>query len=256
MTVYCLNVELGAPVSASDPYIHLDSFLSYASAVDELGYEGLDELEDSGEPDYFEDSMPLAQYEIDGEWVWAASSASIADPDADEFEDMSDNDRWSITRWRTRFDNDPEHQIKNTHVQTKSGPFKSYNAALPYSGVDNLDFYFEVADENEPEEVLDLIEEYVPAIGKKRTQGFGEIQDVKLCEAATVESAILHDQRILRTFPNQFIDGTVKNVPYQARTVRPPYWHQDNQVEGGAVPPFAQIYRDDFKDALIEQVVQ
>jgi len=241
--VYCLKIELGAPVAASDPYIHLDSFVSYAAAVESVGHNGIDELEDGGDPEYWENEMPFKRYEVGDEWVWATSSASIAYPDGDS--DSGEPERWNTTRWRTHFDHDPEHQIKETHVNTSSGEFKSYNAALPYAATDSLTFFFK----GDADRVVELIEEHVPAVGKKRSQGFGRIRDVQVTSAeGEVESAIYHNGRVLRSLPATFAPTVVSGITYERRTVRPPYWHQANQVM--AYPPFVDIPRENFEDEL------
>ncbi len=240
---HCLTIELGAPVASADPYIHLDSFLSFAAAVESIGYDGLDELSDSDSPLYFEDEMPLEQYRVDDEWVWASSAASIAVPDDEQ--QASAPERWSTTRWRKRFDHDPEHQIKKTHVNVSSGEFKGYNAALPYTAADELVFFFE----GDADRVVEMIETHVPAIGKKRSQGFGRIRNVSVQDVGdAIESAVYHNGRVLRSFPVQFFGKVPVNTPFQRRTVRPPYWHADNQCM--AVPPFVDVDREDLHEEL------
>jgi len=241
--VHCLKIDLGAPVAASDPYIHLDSFVAFAAGVESVGRDGLDELEDGGEPEYWRDEMPFEMYEVGDEWVWATSSAGIAHPDGDG--DSGAPERWNTTRWRTHFDHDPEHQIKQTHVNTSSGEFKSYNAALPYSATDSLTFFFE----GDAERTVDLIETHVPAIGKKRSQGFGRIRDVQVTSAdGAVESAIYRNGRVLRSLPATFAPTVVPGITYQRRTVRPPYWHQANQAM--AYPPFVDVPRENLAEEL------
>lgn len=247
--VYCLTIDLGAPVAAADPYIHLDSFVAYAAGVESVGRDGLDELEDGGEPEYWEAEMPFDRYEVDDEWVWATSSAGIAHPDGTG--DSGAPERWSTTRWRSHFDHDPEHQIKETHINTSSGEFKSYNAALPYSATDSLTFFFE----GDADRVVDLIETHVPAVGKKRSQGFGRIRDVSVEDVSqTIETAIYHNGRVLRALPIAFTSRVVPGISYERRTVRPPYWHHDNQAM--ALRPFVDHPPNAFVDelGLVERV--
>lgn len=234
---HLLTIELGAPVASSDPYIHLDSFLSFAAGVESIGRDGLRELEDGGEPSYFEDEMPLDKYEHDGEWVWAASSAGIALQESPE--DATEPQRWSATAWRSHFDHDPEHQIKETHINTSSGEFKSYNAALPYAAADTLTFFFE----GDADRVVELIEKHVPGVGKKRSQGFGRIRNVSSKDIGNaVETAIFHNGRVLRAIPTAFAPTVQHGVTYERRTVRPPYWHHANQCM--AIKPFTDFPRD------------
>lgn len=236
---HLLRVDLGSPVASADPYIHLDSFLAFAAGVESIGREGLQELEDGGEPHYFEDEMPLDRYEVDGEWVWACSSAGIATQDSPE--DATEPERWSTTAWRSHFDHDPEHQIRETHINTSSGEFKSYNAALPYAAAATLTFFFE----GDADRVVSLIERHVPAIGKKRSQGFGRIKSVTVQDIGdTVETSIYHNGRTLRALPVSFA-GVEPGVTYERRTVRPPYWHQANQRM--AIRPFTDYPRESLE---------
>lgn len=240
---HCLTIELGAPVASADPYIHLDSFLSFAAAVESIGYDGIDNLSDSESPRYFVDEMPLEQYRVGDEWVWASSAASVAVPD--EEDEASEPQRWSTTRWRKRFDDDPDHQIKETHVNISSGEFKGYNAALPYTAADRLVFFFE----GDADRVVEMIETHVPALGKKRSQGFGRIRNVSVEDVGrTIESSIYHNGRVLRSVPEWFFDGIPTDTPFEHRTVRPPYWHAENQCM--AVPPFVDVDREDLHEEL------
>lgn len=244
--VYCLRIDLGSPIAASDPYIHLDSFVAYAAAVESIGHDGIAELDDGGEPEYFGDEMPFKKYEVDDEWVWATTAAGIA---TNEATDIKEQERWSTTKWRKHFDDDPVHQIKETHINTSSGSFKSYNAALPYAGVDELTFFFEPADGTAPERVVELIEAHVSGIGKKRSQGFGQIRDVDVVDATgSVESVLHHNGTILRSTPASFASRVVANTRYERRTVRPPYWHAHNQAM--AITPFTDFPRDALKAEL------
>jgi len=239
--VYCLQIDLGAPVASSDPFIHLDSFVSYAAGVESVGRDGLQELDDDDGAVYFEDEMPFEKVEFEGEWVWSTSAAIIAEPD----EEMGDTEHWTTTRWRKHFDHDPVHQVKETHVNTSSGDFKSYNAALPYNAADKLTFFFE----GDPDRTVELIEQHIAAIGKKRSQGFGRIRDVTVADAGgAVESSVYHDGKVLRSFPESFASRVVSGVPIQNRTVRPPYWHQANQTL--AYQPFSELPRDVVAEAV------
>lgn len=238
--VHCITIDLGAPVAASDPYIHLDSFVSYAAAVETVGVEGLDKLDDGGEPEYWEDEMPFEQYQVDDEWVWATSAAHLPGED----DELNGIEHWSTTRWRSRFDHDPKHQTKETQINISSGEFKSYNAALPYAAANSLRFFFE----GDADRVQELIDTHVPAIGKKRSQGFGSIKETKVMQADEIESAIYYNGRVLRSLPTQFAPKIMPGVRYERRTVRPPYWHAANQEF--AFEPFEEVPRENFVDEV------
>lgn len=204
----------------------------------------MQELSGSDEPRYFEKNMPLNKIEVAGEWVWACSSALIAKPGSDN--SVLDNNDWNITRWRKRFDPDLENSVKDTQINITTGDFKSYNAALPYNAVDTLVFYFS----GDPERVKELVEEYVPALGKKRSQGFGVIEDVSVEKETEAQSPIFHDNQILRSLPAQFLKGTPSGITIERRTVRPPYWHSGNQTL--AVAPFETVSKANIRDEAKE----
>lgn len=230
-----LVVDLAAPVASSDPYIHLDSFLSYAAGIEAIGYDGIQSLDDGGDPEYFEDEMPLEKIEYKDDWVWNCSAAMVAKPD--EYCDEEGN--WNTTRWRKRFDVDLDHQVKRTHVNTSSGEFKSYNAALPYNAADKLFFYLK----GDGERAKEMIEEHIPGIGKKTSQGFGAIKDVHLGDAEA-DNAVHYDGRILRSIPADWITPE-PGTTFQRRTTKPPYWHQANQTM--AVRPFEEVSVDNLQ---------
>ena len=255
--VWCLVARLGAPVASADPYIHLDGPLAYAVSR-ELGYTD-DDFEDGGPPTLFEEDIPLRRYAHDDEWVWAASAAAIAtlDADAREFDgdewdhgaaaawfedtDPSAPEHWSATRWRRRFDHDARHQRKSTHINTTSGPFKSYNAALPYAGAGKLTFFFEPRVGTDPERIPELLRAHLWGIGKKTSQGYGRVRSWELHEASgALQSAIHHNGRALSSLPAAWFAGVEPGVRNERRTIRPPYWHPDNQPDGLVVPPYEQ----------------
>ncbi|QCC57261.1 hypothetical protein [Natrinema thermotolerans] len=246
MSVFCLELDLASPPASSDEYMHLDGPLSYAAGVESIGHDGLDQLEDGGEPEYFADEMPLARYESGDEWVWACSAAAIArEPDGS----MRTEQEWHTSRWRSRFDDEPQHQAKQTQVATSSGPYKAYDAALPYVETDTLVFLYEPAPDADPLRVPALLEAHVPHIGKKGSQGYGMIRDMHLYDVSdTVESAIYNDGRVLRSLPASFADRVIAGVHMQRRTTKPPYWHAHNQ--NMAFAPFTEIDRERLADLL------
>ncbi|WP_337653220.1 hypothetical protein [Halomontanus rarus] len=244
--VYCLELELGSPPASSDEYLHLDGPLSYAAGVESIGHDGLDELTEGGEPEYFADEMPLARYESGDDWVWACSAAAIARTDDGT---LRTEREWNTKRWRCRFDHEPQHQAKNTQVATSSGPYKAYDAALPYVQTDTLVFLYEPAPDVDPVRPAHMIDAHVPHIGKKGSQGYGMIRDMHLYDVSSyIDSAIYHDGRVLRSLPASFANAVPSGVTMQRRTTKPPYWHAYNQDM--AFPPFSEIDRSYFEELL------
>lgn len=226
MSVYCLAVELGAPVASSHRFLHLDGPLSFAAGVESIGRDGLDELAEGGTPEYFEDAMPLKQYEIDDTWVWAASAIAVG---REVDGSVRDPDQWHATYWRYRFDHEPDHQAKRTQVETSSGDYKSYNAALPYLETERVAFFFEPAPDAEPEDVYRLLDSHVPHLGKKGSQGYGVIDSMEVYEVGDqIDSAIYHGGRTLRALPASVCARVPKQTRFERLSTRPPYWHAEN----------------------------
>ena len=242
MTVYELTIDLGAPVAAEDPFLHLDGVLSRAAGIESIGFAGLEDLSEDVPPEYFMGEMPLEQTIIGDEWVWNASAAIIGLPGTDDANQTTTTKHWHTKNWRKRFDVVLEHQARRTNINLKTGEFKAYDAALPYTPADELTFYFE----GEPDRVTELLERHIPAIGKKRSQGYGQINAISV-EETDAESAILQNGVTMRSLPTSFGSRLPEQVHIEDRTVRPPYWHQDNKRM--AYPPFTDVPESILADA-------
>jgi len=246
-TVYMAVFDLSGPPASSDKFIHFDGVLSFAAAVESVGYDGLDELDDGGEPEYWADEMPLRKVEVGDDWVWAASAlfAPVADDDGDPQEPPE----WTTERWRSRFDHVAKHQRRDTQVAVTSGPFKSYNAAQPRAVTDTARFFFEVADDAGPEDVAGLLSAHITHIGAKSSQGFGHINDFEIHDVTgSVPSALFSSGCVLRSLPVSFADHIPSGAYFEDRTTRPPYWHAANQEL--AFPPFVEVDTDVLRDEL------
>lgn len=250
MSVYCLSVDLGAPVASSHRFLHLDGPLAYAAGVESLGRDGLQELDDGGTPEYFEDEMPLKRYEIDDGWVWAASAIAVGrEPDGR----VRDPEHWHATYWRYRFDHEAEHQAKRTQIQTSSGDYKSYNAALPYLETDHVVFFFETAPDSGPEDVYQLLDAHVPHLGKKGSQGYGVIDSMGVYEVGgKIDSAIYHNGRTLRALPSAACSEVLEETTIERLSCRPPYWHVENHDL--CYPPGSEVECGDLTDEARSQI--
>jgi CRISPR type IV-associated protein Csf3 len=244
--VYMVVFDLSGPPASSDKFIHFDGLLSFAAGVESVGYDGLDELDDGGEPEYWADEMPLRQVSVGDDWVWAASSL-FAPMEADG--EPREPPEWTTERWRSRFDNVPKHQQKRTQVAVTSGAFKSYNAAQPHAVADTARFFFEPAADATPQDVAELLKAHITHVGAKSSQGFGHITDFEIQDVSdAVGSALYLNGCTMRSLPVSFVEHIPSGAYFEDRTTKPPYWHAANQEL--AFPPFAEVDADVFDDEL------
>jgi len=232
---YKFTVDLASPVASSNPVLHADGPLQYAKALQEIGRDGINELDPDNPPQYFD--LPLVKERAKQPakkittWIWRCSA----------LHPVVESDAWNATKWRKRFDVDLDHQKKDTQINKTAGKYKSYNATLPYTHASKLVFY---ADTKEPEKIMRLLKS-LKGIGKKTSQGYGKIQDISF-EQSSVDP-VLHDETMMRHVPVEFFTSTngenhgfaeakmtAKRIP-----TKPPYWHADNHEFG--VPAFTDL---------------
>jgi len=244
--VYMVVFDLSGPPASSDKFIHFDGLLSFAAGVESVGYDGLDELDDGGDPEYWVDEMPLRKVSVGDDWVWAASALfAPMEPDGEPREPPE----WTTARWRSRFDNVPKHQRKRTQVAVASGPFKSYNAAQPHAIADTARFFFEPATDATAKDVAELLKAHITHVGAKSSQGFGHINDFEIQDVSdSVGSALYLNGCTMRSLPVSFAAHIPSGAYFEDRTTKPPYWHAANQTL--AFPPFAEVDASVFDDDL------
>ena len=132
-----------------------------------------------------------------------------------------------IDSWKKRFEREyvgmADFGQGRRRINTASGHYRSYNMPLDAHVVASGYFAF-IGDGSE---VLRLIDEYIPGIGKKVSEGFGWIDQIKLIESDLEWRDILK----LRPVPihlarNHGIDGNRRICAWKA-----PYWRRGNICE-------------------------
>ena len=127
----------------------------------------------------------------------------------------------SCDRWRKRWDNKNDRiahfgKGKRKRVKIDAGDFKSYDIPFLTIRTPKVWFFFESIN---VEEVDRIIAKHIHFLGKKRSQGFGEIRDFSIEE--------LPSSRIVRPIPEKFFpDSTGREKQYCSW--KPPYWEQLN----------------------------
>jgi len=137
--------------------------------------------------------------------------------------------------WKKQFcyENDNLIDFRNVkkRIDIGCGHFKAYNMPLELRAYENILFYVR----GDKEKILDLINNHLFNIGKKASQGFGEINEF---EAVDMEEdySIFKDGRLMRPIP--MTEETVneclhRNTKFRIilRPKKPPYWRQDCLVK-------------------------
>lgn len=119
-------------------------------------------------------------------------------------------------RWANQHDFLADFGKSSRKIDVGRGQFKSYDMPINLLSTNEVWFFFESDD---PELVYDLIGKHIFYLGKKRSQGYGEISS---WDVETVP-----DSKIVRPIPTRFFDqlpsGELKYCAW-----KPPYWLPDN----------------------------
>jgi len=131
-----------------------------------------------------------------------------------------------LDSWKKRFESKysrlADFGKARRRINTASGSYRSYNMPLPAHAI-RIGWWLFIGD---GPAVLNLLEQYIPAVGKKRSEGFGHINDYVLEPKALAP----RDVMALRPIPKEYADkiGLAGNERIMAW--RPPYWSRGNQT--------------------------
>lgn len=187
-----------------------DAILAWCYMKDKYGYveQKLDIAED--EIESFED-MPIVRH-ADGYFMasWIYFGESIE----------------GISSWKKRWDNRHDSRAKFSgvrKVRISAGEFKAYDMPIVTNKIDKCWFYF--MSEN-VDRVRSLVANHLYGIGKKTSQGFGEIDGFTIQES--LENPF---NGICRPIPVKYED-LLGNVSIKTRRLgfKPPYWLPKHQV--------------------------
>jgi CRISPR type IV-associated protein Csf3 len=130
-------------------------------------------------------------------------------------------------RYYKRWDNQHDHLARfngKREVDTGRGHYKSYSLALQVKSIPCCEFFFE----GDGPAVKQLLEDYVFAMGKKTSQGYGIIRTLSLQEVSYEEYnpiPLMRPYPVRLYVPEAMEDGHGKAVTGW----RAPYWHPANQ---------------------------
>lgn len=123
-----------------------------------------------------------------------------------------------VARWR-----------KTTEIESKkkisigSGEFKRYDMPMPYTSAEEIIFYV-----NGNKAEIERLLQFIPSIGKKRTQGYGNVRTWQV-EQSEHDWSIVRDGVPMRPIPvSEAEQFNLKCDVEMFFAVRPPYWHRSN----------------------------
>lgn len=209
--MYKITFKLKSPVS----FIELPTFdgiLAWCYMKDKYGI--VEQKLTIDNPESFDD-MPLCKHP-DGyfiaSWIQYEKEKSI------EF----------TGSWKKRWDNRHEHLTdfgkKVRKVRSNAGEYKAYDMPIVLQNIKDVWFFF--ASEN-IERVRYLVANHLWGIGKKTSQGYGEIDSFEITEIDN--NPFL--ETVLRPIPvNQTDLSNLQNLSVKLMGYRPPYWLPENQT--------------------------
>lgn len=119
-------------------------------------------------------------------------------------------------RWANKHDSIADFGKSKRKIDVGRGEYKSYDMPVNLVSTPEVWFFFY---SNNVGNVEYLIDKHIVYLGKKRSQGYGEISDF------TIDSVT--DGKIIRPIPKRFFDslppGELKYCAW-----KPPYWLPDN----------------------------
>lgn len=165
--------------------------------------------------------IPISKHRInDGKFYWGVSNPICSRTNSTHVEYANKH-----------FESGKACLIASEHrknILTSSGPYKSRHAPLTVYRIDEI-VWFCHGDRREIKKLLKNIR----ALGKKRSIGFGNVNDWIIEEIEKDNSIIAGSDRVLmKTVPREEairLKATAFQISYGG--FRPPYWHPDNYTE-------------------------
>ncbi len=123
-------------------------------------------------------------------------------------------------RWRKQTDIESKKKIR-----IGSGEYKRYDMPMPYTSAEEIIFY---ANGNKAE--IERLLQYIPGIGKKRTQGYGNVRLWRV-EQAEHDWSIVKDGIPMRPIPvSEAAQFNLKCDVIMYFSTIPPHWHKSTMT--------------------------
>lgn len=216
MKAFRIDVQFRTPCIMQDD-IYLDTLVSAAFAKKILGdnyYKG----KQAGDIDMV--TSTLSNYFSRQYGVFVCSKLFLI------------NDKESTTFYTKRFEMSDLHLIKTKtkNIDTGRGYAKNYHNHLQYKVADRGIFYAV----GNMESIKHLLINNITNIGKKSSQGYGEVLSWSFKEIAKFEW--IRDNKLVRNIPAEIFEKSKElckanvDVAYAYKSIVPPYWRNEKII--------------------------
>lgn len=213
MQTYKIIFKLATPVSFID-IPTFDGILSYAFAREKLKGQGFAQKLNITKEELLDFSeMPIVMHE---KGYFMASRMFW-----DETKAVEHTQRWR-KRWANQHDEIADFGKQIRKVRINAGAFKSYDMPLRVVAIDKVWFYFQ---SESMQEVNRLVRKWIYFLGKKRSQGYGEISFFN------IEKADFDFSKMFRPIPAESFEIDLQKfekIEIRYCAWKPPYWLPEN----------------------------
>jgi len=212
-----IKFVMAAPISTIDE-IHLDGIIAYFSLLDLFG----EEFYNMQAEHLFDPPCPFEKCSNGKHFWWNASFA------------MASYYREYVVRWKKRWDEEHDDLVdfgnRQQKIAHKHSFFKAFDMPMVIRNAQELLFCCR-GNQEEIERLLSNCH----FVGKKRSQGYGEIREIIISDTDT-DWSCWHENgkpsRAIPITPEQMMDLAKKGekIISVGMAYKPPYWHPDNKT--------------------------
>lgn len=126
-------------------------------------------------------------------------------------------------KWEENYDDLIDFVKTKNRVDIGAGTYKNYHMPLVLKSYERIEFFVR----GNMEEVSRLLREYISFLGKKASQGYGQIKEW-IFEEIEDDRSVLDDMQIMRPIPGKEVMGLGLNATdFKVMPTIPPYWRND-----------------------------
>lgn len=210
----CVKFHMARPFSTHD-YIRIDGLLAYFSLLDLLQHDFYN-LPGTAATPCIHAPLPVEKSGTADKWFWCASFGIVS------------QHRDNIARWKKRWDDEHDDIVdfgkKLSRVNHKAGWMKAYDIPINLKNATEIVFFLR----GNTEEIRRLLKN-CKRIGKKRSQGYGEIKAIEIETTKTDWSCWIDEENKVASRAIPIKQGEIPSAA-EFISFRPPYWHHENKA--------------------------